>query len=194
MKDAWPVKAEANGGRHYRGDMVDQNFDSYTVEYTFADGAKLMFEGRNMAGCDNEFASYAHGTKGSAVISQSGHWPSRARMYKNQDMVKENQIWSCGKEEVSPYDREWEHLFQAIREDKPYNEIPRGVEASLVTAMGRMSCHTGKTITRDEMLACEHEFAPDVDKLTMEGPSPLTADADGKYPTPLPGLKGRREY
>ncbi len=42
MKDAWPVKAQANGGRHYRGDNVDQNFDNYAIEYTFADGTKLF--------------------------------------------------------------------------------------------------------------------------------------------------------
>ncbi len=29
MKNAWPVKAQAVGGRHYRGDYVDQNFDHY---------------------------------------------------------------------------------------------------------------------------------------------------------------------
>ena len=52
MKDAWPVEAKGYGGRHYRGDCVDQNFDSYAVEYTFADGAKLMLEGRNMPGCE----------------------------------------------------------------------------------------------------------------------------------------------
>jgi hypothetical protein len=96
--------------------------------------------------------------------------------------------------EANPYDREWEHLFQAIREDKPYNEVPRGVEASLVTAMGRMACHTGKTITRDEIFNEGQEFAPDVDKLTMDSPAPLVADADGKYPVPLPGLIGRKEY
>jgi predicted dehydrogenase len=38
MKNAWPVRAHALGGRHYRGDYIDQNFDSYAVEYTFADG------------------------------------------------------------------------------------------------------------------------------------------------------------
>jgi len=198
MKDDFPIEAKGYGGRHYRdhgqGEEVDQNFDSYTVEYTFRDGSKLMFEGRYMNGCDNEFASYAHGAKGSAGISQSGHWPSRARTFKNQNMERENITWQYGKEEHSPYDREWEHLFQAIREDKPYNEIPRGVEASLVTAMGRMSCHTGKTITRDEMLNCEHEFAPNVDKMTMDDPAPVVADADGKYPVPMPGLIGRREY
>ena len=37
MKNAWPVKVEAIGGRHFRGKLDDQNFDSYGVEYTFAD-------------------------------------------------------------------------------------------------------------------------------------------------------------
>ena len=37
MKNAWPVKVEAIGGRHFRGRLDDQNFDRYGVEYTFAD-------------------------------------------------------------------------------------------------------------------------------------------------------------
>ena len=51
MKDAWPVKAKGSGGRRYRGDCIDQNFDTYSVEYTFADGTKLFLEGRNIDGC-----------------------------------------------------------------------------------------------------------------------------------------------
>jgi predicted dehydrogenase len=31
MKNKWPVKASALGGRHYRGDYIDQNFDTYSV-------------------------------------------------------------------------------------------------------------------------------------------------------------------
>src|SRR5882724_11071140 len=46
MKNAWPVKAQALGGRHYRGNSVDQNFDSYSAEYTFADGSKFIMDGR----------------------------------------------------------------------------------------------------------------------------------------------------
>ena len=64
MKNAWPVKAQALGGRHYRGDNVDQNFDIYAVEYTFADGTKLIMDGRCMAGAASNYHSYAHGTKG----------------------------------------------------------------------------------------------------------------------------------
>ena len=37
-----------------------------------------------------------------------------------------------------------------------------------MTSMGRMAAHTGQIVTFDEMLNCEHEFAPDVDKLTMD--------------------------
>ena len=56
MKDAWPVKAQALGGRHYRQSpdgvtYVDQNFDTYSVEYTFADETKFIMDGRCMAGC-----------------------------------------------------------------------------------------------------------------------------------------------
>ena len=39
--------------------------------------------------------------------------------------------------EKSPYQLEWDHLIQAIRDDKPYNEVKRGVEASLVTTVWR---------------------------------------------------------
>ena len=72
MKDALPVSAKASGGRHYRGDNIDQNFDTYAIEYTFEDGTKA-FERANDSLRHNEFASYAHGSKGIAVISQSGY-------------------------------------------------------------------------------------------------------------------------
>jgi hypothetical protein len=194
MKNAWPVKAEADGGRHYRGDNVDQNFDSYSVEYTFADGAKLFLYGRTMAGCQDRFASYAHGAKGAAVISENGHAPAHARIYKGQSMEKENIQWQFPGNEPNPYQLEWDHLTEAIRQDKPYNEVKRGAEASLVTAMGRFAAHTGQPVTFDEYLNSEQEFAPDVDKLTPESPAPVQANAQGKYPIPLPGLVTDREY
>jgi predicted dehydrogenase len=194
MKDAWPVSAKATGGREYRGNMIDQNFDTYSVEYTFPDGAKLLLEGRTIPGCYQEFASYAHGTKGAAVISTSGHSPAKCRIYKGQNFVKHDLVWHFPTEEPNPYRVEWEDLINAIRQDKPYNEVRRGAEASLVTAMGRMSAHTGQLITRDQMFNCEHEFAPDVDKLAMDSPAPLRAGPNGKYPVPQPGIKTKREF
>lgn len=194
MKNAWPVEAKGFGGRHYRLDAVDQNFDTYTVEYTFADGSKMMLEGRCMVGCHQEFASYAHGTRGSAVISASAHAPSRAKIYKGQRMVKDEIAWQWPGAEPNPYRVEWEDLINAIRQDKPYNEVERGAKASLVTAMGRLSCHSGKVVTFDEAMAHDESFAPDVDKLVLGGEAPLKANAEGKYPVPMPGMMKLREY
>ncbi len=79
IKGAWPIRAQATGGRHFRNSSLDQNFDNYAVEYTFPDGAKLFYYGRTIIGCYSEFASYALGTKGSAVISTSAHSPGKVR-------------------------------------------------------------------------------------------------------------------
>jgi len=194
MKDAFPVSAKASGGRHFRGNDIDQNFDHYSVEYTFADGAKLMLEGRCINGCHNEFASYAHGSKGAATISTSGHTPAKCRIYRGQNFVSSDVVWAFPPQEPNPYQLEWEHLMEAIRRDRPYNEVRRGAEASLVTSMGRMAAHTGQVITYDQILNNTHEFAPDVDKLTMDSAAPIQADKDGKYPIPQPGAKKLREF
>ena len=199
MKDAWPVQAHATGGRHYRGNSVDQNFDNYSVEYTFPDGTKLWFTGRAESGCYAEFASYAHGTKGSAVISTFMHTPGKVRIFKGQtantrDFKSQNVVWAFPQPEQNPYQLEWDDLISAIRQDKPYNEVKRGAIASMVTSMGRMAADTGQIVTYDDMLNCEHEFAPNADKLTADGPAPLTPGPDGKYPVPQPGIKTNREY
>jgi len=194
MKGAWPVQAHANGGRHYRGNSVDQNFDNYSIEYTYPDGTKLFYYGRAITGCRGKFASYALGTKGSAVISTQGHHPGKVRTYKGHNMNKANLLWAFPQPEPSPTQLEWDDLIDAIRQDKPYNEAERGAIASLVSSMGRMAAHTGQVVTYDEILNCEHEFAPDVDKLTMDSPAPLRSDSEGKYPIPQPGILKDREY
>lgn len=194
MKDAWPVSAKGSGARTYREDNIDQNFDTYSVEYTFDDGSKFFLEGRNIPGCHQEFASYAHGSKGSAVISTSGHSPAKCRIYKGQKVTRKDLVWSAPQPEANPYQLEWDHLIDAIRNDKPFNEVKRGAEASLVTSMGRMACHTGQVITFDDMLNCEHEFAPTLDQLTSDSPAPLQKGANGLYPVPQPGIVRDREF
>ena len=96
--------------------------------------------------------------------------------------------------EASPYQLEFDDLVEAIRRDQPYNEAARGAIASLVTSMGRMAAHTGQIITYEDMLQCEHEFAPEVDRLTQNSPAPLQLEANGRYPVPEPGIKRQREY
>ncbi len=97
MKGMWPVKAMGLGGRHYRGDEIDQNLDSYSVEYTFPDDTKLYFQGRSMNKCYQEFASHANGTKGYALISGPGGHASQARIHKGQG-PKSELAWMFGTE------------------------------------------------------------------------------------------------
>jgi len=196
MKNAWPVKAQVLGGRHYRGDSVDQNFDHYAVEYTYADGTKFDFDGRAMTGCKGIYSSYLHGTKGMAIASKNGDCGMPSSTYKGKNPMKSNLLWESKvrPDERNPYQNEWNDLVDAIRNDKPYNETERGVQASLVTSLGRMAAHTGQEITYDDILNCDHEMAPGLDKLTMDSAAPLQADADGKYPVPQPGKIKDREY
>jgi len=201
MKNAWPVKAHALGGRHYRQNSegityVDQNFDTYSAEYTYADGSKFIMDGRCIHGCKNMFSSYAHGSKGMAIVSKSGDCGMPSSTYKGQKPDKSNMIWESqvSPEERNPYQNEWNDLVDAIRKDKPYNETESGVKTSLVTSMGRMAAHTGQEITYEQILNSDHEMAPGLDKVTMDSPAPLKADADGRYPVPQPGIVKDREY
>jgi hypothetical protein len=93
-----------------------------------------------------------------------------------------------------PYFNEWQVLTDAIRNDKPHNEVDRGVMASLVTSLGRYAAHTGQEVMLEELLNHEHEYAPDADKYTFDSPPPLKSDEKGFYPVPEPGKKTKREY
>ena len=186
------------GGRHYRGDYVDQNFDSYSVEYTFADETKFLMEGRYMWGCkDDQYHSFAHGSKGTAIISRSGDCGGPSATFKGLGSSRKSMIWQTKgyPDDTGPYGNEWNDLVFAIRNDKPYNEVKRGVEASLVTSMGRMAAHTGRIVTFDQMLNSTHQMAPGLENITaMEGPAPLRGDKNKRYPVPQPGIVTDREY
>jgi predicted dehydrogenase len=199
MKIEWPIKAQALGGRHYKVSpegiaYVDQNFDTYSVEYTYADGTKFFFDGRCMNGCQEIYNSSLHGTKGMGIASKSGDCGQPSSLYKSQTAT--NLIWESkvSPDEKDPYQNEWNDLVDAVRDGKPYNEVKRGVEASLVSSMGRMAANTGREITFDQMLQCEHEMAPGIEKFAMDSPAPLRADANGRYPVPQPGIVTKREY
>jgi len=122
------------------------------------------------------------------------HTPAKCRIYKGHNFVDSDLVWAFPQPEPNPYQLEWDHLIDAIRQDKPHNEAKRGAEASLVQIMGRMAVHTGRVITWDEALNHDHEFAPGLDKLTMDSPAPLLLGNREKYPLPQPGVNPQREY
>ena len=201
MKNAWPIKVQSLGGKHNKTNpegepYVDQNFDVYSAEYTFADGTKMIMDGRCINGCNAIYNSYAHGTKGSATVSNSNDCDPPSRIFKTQNPQRSSMLWESkiATAERNPYQNEWTALIDAIRQNKPHNEAKRGVQASITSSMGRMAAHTGQEVTFDDMLNCPHEMAPGCDQWTMTSPAPVKADKDGKYPAPMPGIVIDREY
>jgi hypothetical protein len=146
-----------------------------------------------MEGAAGIYSSYVHGSKGVAVASRFADCGRPSSIYRGQEMTPSKMVWES-KDTSDPYQNEWDELIDAIRNNKPYNEAKRGVEASVATSLGRMAAHTGQEVTYDDMLNSEHRFAPDLERVTMAGQSPLQAGPDGKYPVPMPGQKGLREY
>jgi predicted dehydrogenase len=201
IKNDWPVKAQALGGRHYRSNrqgvlQVDQNFDSYAVEYTFPDGTKMYMDGRCVEGAADMYYTHVHGAKGMAIAAANGDCGGPSSIHSDQRPTRNNAVWTSRvpPDQSDPYRNEWNELVDAIRNDKPYNEVPRGIKASVVTSMGRMAAHTAQEVTFDEMLNHPDEYAPGCDKYTMDSPPPLRSAADGTYPIPMPGIITHHEY
>jgi predicted dehydrogenase len=185
IKDAWPVSAHGIGGRRPDSTDCSQNFDAYAIEYTFADGTKAQVNGRYMPKCHDDFATFVHGTKCAAQFSGNVHAPT-VQIYKDQRTTNANIAWRPEKEKVSPYVAEWSQLLTAIRKNRPHNETKRSACANLASIMGRAAVHTGKIITWEEAMSSTFQFCSNVE-FAVDSPAPVRADAQGRYPVPVPG-------
>ncbi len=186
LKDSWPISAHGVGGRYAGSTDCSQNLDSYSIEYTFADQAKALVTGRYIPKCENDFATFVHGTKSAGQFSGNVHAPT-CKIYKNQQMDRANVGWEPAKETVNPWQAEWDVLLSAIRQDRPHNEARRAALANLGAMMGRAAVHMGRTITWEEAMASDFQFFAGIDTLTNDSPAPVQADANGRYLAPVPG-------
>lgn len=184
VKDAWPVSAQGQGGRQVRTEP-DQLFDHYAVEYTYPDGTRMLAQGRHLTGCWGFFGDVIHGATGSAIL---GEGQTQPRIYKGHSQTPENLIWQYKGPAFNHYQYEHDLLFEAIRQDKSYNEAERCAKAAMAGILGRMACESGQMITWDEAMASNVELAPGLDQFTMESNPPVMPDAQGRYPVAMPGV------
>ena len=183
-KNAWPVKALGFGGRS-RPDLAGQMFDSWYAEYEFADGTHLASHFASRNNCFNMYSDFAYGTKGSAVLMDSLS-QAKTRLYKSQSMVPEDLLWAYPDREPNPYHVEHNLFFDAIRNDKPYNEGHRACEANFASLLGRAAINSGKVVTWDEIVKSDLKLV-DVDSLAFDSEPPVKPNADGSYPYAIPG-------
>ena len=182
-KDAWPISAQGHGGRQVRT-HPDQLFDHYSVEYTFPDGTRMQAQGRHMDNCWGFFGDIIHGTKGSAVLGEGIPHP---RIFKDYLQKQENQIWLYEGPRHNGYQSEHDLLFDAIRNDKPYNETERSAYAAMTGILGRMAAESGQMITWEQAMASDLVLAPGLESYTMDSEPPVMPDEEGQYPVAMPG-------
>ena len=187
LKGDYPITAHGVGGRAFNNKDHGQNLDSYSVEWTFPDGTKAYNVVRYMRKCQNEFATYVHGTKCAAKFSGNIH-AGDVKLYKDQRTEDEHITWKPPREPMTPWQAQWVDFTKALREDLPFNQAERAAKSNLAAIMGRAAVHSGKTITWDEAIASEFQHNPDTDNLTFASDAPFTADANGQYPVPIPGI------
>ncbi len=186
IKEAWPVAAHGIGGRVANSTDCSQNLDSFSAEWTFADGATAYDVVRYIPGCHNEFATYIQGTKRAAQFSGNIH-AATVQTYKDHRISPDNIEWKAPKEEITSWQAQWNDFLDAIRDDQPLNQAKRAAMSNLTDIMGRAAIHMGRIITWDEAMASNFQFCPNIDSLTYESAPPIQADAQGRYPVPIPG-------
>ena len=209
--DNYPVTAHGICGRAANSKDAGQGLDSFSVEYTFADGARAYDVVRYIPNCYTEFATFVHGTKRAAQFSGTVH-SGTCHIYKDQrcgrvavsakynpasgqyvyteeaHSKRDDIFWRAPKENYTCWQAEWNVLLNSIRKDLPQNEAKRAAYSNLTGLMGRAAMHMGRVITWDEMLKSNFQLCPNVDTMTEDSPPPVMPDANGHYPAPVPGL------
>jgi predicted dehydrogenase len=180
IKDAWPVSAVGKGTPPTTPGNCSQNFNTYAIEYTFPDGGKAVVENVD------PFATFIRGSQRAAQFSGNVH-AATVHIYKGKDFTKDQIDWSAPAEPRNPWQAEWKDMIGAIRNDRPYNEVERGIRANFAVIMGRAAVHMGRRVTWDEVWKSTFAFAPHADQLKFGGPAPVQPDAAGNYPVPIPG-------
>ena len=184
VKNAWPVSVQGMGGRQTRLKEEDQLFDHYGAEFHFPDGTRLFAQGRHISNCYDFFGDTIHGTKGSAVL---GEGITKPLLYNGHLQRAENVCWKYQGAPCNHYQVEHDLLFDAIRNDKPYNETERSAKSCFTAIMGRMACESGQMLTWDEALASEVVLAPGLETMTFDSKPPVEPDTNGRYTIAMPG-------
>jgi len=136
LMDSWPVSCHGMGGREVGSDDHGQNIDTYSMEFTFPNGKKAFCGFRRAQGGHNEFATFVHCTKRAGQFSGNVH-RATVHMFNDQKTDKDNIAWSPEPDAHSPWDYEWIHFIDSIRNDKPHNEAKRAVYSDYAALMGR---------------------------------------------------------
>jgi predicted dehydrogenase len=179
IKRGHPVRAQGMGGRQVRNDkrLHGQIFDHCFVEYEYADGTKLFSQCRQgQAGTHQQVSEHAVGTKGRADLNV------QSRLFR----ITGSNPWEL-RLKTGEDGHQLEHypLIDAIRNNKPYNELEAAAHSTMTAILGRMAVYSGKLVEWDEAINSKLQLMPETVSWDMK--PPVEPDAEGNYPVAVPG-------
>jgi predicted dehydrogenase len=186
LMDSWPVSCHGMGGREVGSTDHGQNIDTYSMEFTFADGRKAFCGFRRAQDGFRQFATFVHCSKKAGQFSGEVH-KATVHMFNDQRIAADNIAWSPAADEHNPWDYEWIDFVRNIRSDKPHNEARRAVYSDYTALMGRAAAHLNRIVTWDEVTGSKFQFCDYLDSLSYDSPPPVKADAEGYFPAPEAG-------
>jgi myo-inositol 2-dehydrogenase / D-chiro-inositol 1-dehydrogenase len=180
IKRGHPVRAQGMGGRQVRNDkrLHGQIFDHFFVEYEYEDGCKLYSQCRQgTPGTHQQVSEHAVGTKGRADLGVQN-----AKLFR----ITGSNAWES-RLRASEVGHQLEHypLMEAIRNDKPYNELETAAHSTMTAILGRMAVYSGKLVEWDEAINSKLQLMPE--QVAWDMKPPVEPDANGEYPVAVPG-------
>jgi len=156
---AHPVKAVGMGSRLRR--VTGDQYDNFSIDYTFENGVHVHSMCRQINGCANSVSERLQGSKGSTncqstILNLAGEEIWKYEYPLDSDGKPTNSV------SVDPYVQEHIDLITAIRTGKPFNELEATAISTLVGIMGRVSAYTGKETTYEEMMNSDLKLGPTV--------------------------------
>ncbi len=149
IMNGYPTKAIGMGGRQVRTDAVYGNiYDHHSVTYEYDNGARIFSNTRQQAGCANDSAAYASGSRGRAKVSERRLEITTDSTWEFKDKVK------------NMYQVEHDELFAGIRQGQPVNNGEYMAKSTLLAIMGRMATYTGQSVTWDQALNSQQDLSP----------------------------------
>jgi myo-inositol 2-dehydrogenase / D-chiro-inositol 1-dehydrogenase len=173
IQGAHPVTAQGQGGRQVRiGPEYGDIFDHHSVEFTYPDGSQLFSQCRHIAGCWNSVSEWVVGTQGRANVGSG--------------LIEAGgETWRFRGDKGNPYQIEHDRLFEAIRQDLPFNEAENGALSTMTAIMGRMATYSGQMVTWDDAFGSPIDLSPE--RYAFDAQPPVLPGEDGLYPCAVPG-------
>ena len=187
----YPVAAQGSGGRTFRCSQ-EQLIDIAAVEYIFPSGKRLMLQSRTMPRTWHNYSCLIQGEKGTALLGERVAEPACYRGYEgfSDSNTRQDPLWTARRPANDSYQEEQRRLLTAIREDRPWNEMERGVMATFTAILGRAAVETGQYLLADQVWESRFRYDSKIRyaDLVIDGESVVMPDENGDYPLAHPGV------